>query len=429
MRSARSLESMSTPSTGKSYSEDCLRIADEAEANLQRHVLEQWFPLAVDAQGGFHQNYAEDWSRLPDSGHSVVYQSRLTWLASQAALRYPAQSEVYLSYARHGFHFLVERLWDSKQGGCFWSVNEDGEPERGGEKHIYGLSFAIYAAAALYHASGDAEALDLAKQAYFWLQTYAHDAVNGGWFEALTRQGVPMLASTASSARDPIGTAYGCKSMNTHIHLLESLTALYKVWPDPALRQSLTEAFEIVRDKVAVESIGCLNLFFTPDWRARPDHESFGHNVETAFLLVEAISALGYPNDERTWALARRIGDHALDFGWDTKHGGFCDAGPVFGPAFGLEKIWWVQAEGLNALLLLHGRFGSETSRYWDAFCRQWKFIQNHQVDAVHGGWLAEVTRAGNPIAGRVKSDGWTEGYHQGRALLTVSATLRQLAA
>ncbi len=405
------------------------RIADEAEANLQRHVLAQWFPRAVDAQGGFHQNYAEDWSRLPDSGRSVVYQSRLTWLASQAALRYPAQSEVYLSYARHGFHFLVERLWDGEQGGFFWSVNETGEPERGGEKAVYGLSFAIYAAAALFQASGDADALDLAKQAYVWLQAHARDAVNGGWFEALTPQGVPMLASTASNARDPIGTAYGCKSMNTHIHLLESLTALYEVWPDTALRQSLTEAFEIVRDKVAVESNGCLNLFFTADWRALPDHESFGHDVETAFLLVEAISALGQPDDERTRTLARRIGDHALDFGWDTKHGGFYDAGPVFGPAFGLEKIWWVQAEGLNALLLLHKRFGSETGRYWDAFCRQWEFIQSHQVDAVHGGWYSEVTRAGTPIAGRVKSDGWTEGYHQGRALLTVSAALRQLAA
>jgi len=423
---------MFIPSTG-----DYLQIAEEAEANLQEHVLGLWFPRAVDPQGGFHQNYAEDWSRLPDTGRSVVYQSRLTWLASQAAARYPAQSEAYLSYARHGLAFLARPLWDSEHGGFFWSVSEGGEPERGGEKHVYGLSFAIYAAAALHHASGDADALDLAKHAYFWLQAYAHDAVSGGWHEALTWEGVPIPAPTKTSAFDAIktsafdaiGTAYGCKSMNTHIHLLESLTALYEVWPDPLLRENLVEAFEVVRDKVAVEAAGCLNLFFTPDWRALPDHESFGHDVETAFLLTEAISALGQPDDERTWTLARRIVDHALDYGWDAEHGGFYDAGMVFGPAFGQEKIWWVQAEGLNALLLLHQRFGSETDCYWEAFTRQWDFIQRHQTDPVHGGWFSEVSCEGKPKPGRAKSDGWTEGYHQGRALLTVSVALRQLAA
>ena len=415
---------MSTPSTG-----DYLQIAEEAEANLQRHVLGMWFPRAVDPLGGFYQNYAEDWSRLPDTGRSAVYQSRLVWLASQAALRYPAQSEAYLSCARHGFEFLVQRLWDTEQGGFFWSVSEDREPERGGEKHLYGLSFAVYAAAALFQASGDDDALDSAKQAYFWLQSYAYDPINGGWFEALDRQGVPILAPTEASAFDAISTRYGCKSMNTHIHLLESLTVLYEVWPDPALRESLTEAFETVRDKVAVESVGCLNLFFTPDWRALPDHESFGHDVETAFLLVEAAAALGRPDDERTWNLARRIVDHALDFGWDTRHGGFYDGGSVFGRTYGREKVWWVQAEGLNALLLMHRRFGVETGRYWGAFMRQWDFIQQRQIDAVHGGWFSEVSREGVSEPGRAKSGAWTEGYHQGRALLTVSAGLRRLAA
>ena len=414
---------MSIPSTG-----DYLRIALEVEENLQRHVLGQWFPCAVDARGGFHQNYAEDWSPLPAADRSVVYQSRLTWLSASAARRYPEQAAAYLAHSRHGLLCLRRQLWDSEYGGFFWSVNGEGEPERGGEKPVYGLSFAIYAASALYQAGGDADALELAQQAYFWLQANAHDADHGGWREAFSRQSVPLTSPTASSTRDPISTVYGCKSMNTHIHLLESLTALYEVWPDPALRASLLEAFEVVRDKVAVESVGCLNLFFTAAWRAVPDHDSFGHDVETAFLLVEAISALGQPGDTRTWALARRIVDHALDYGWDSEHGGFYDAGTAFGRAFGREKIWWVEAEGLNALLLLHHHFGSETDRYWTAFEQQWEFIQTHQVDAVHGGWYSEVSREGVAAPGRVKSDRWTEGYHQGRSLLTVSATLRQMA-
>ena len=41
----------------------------------------------------------------------------------------------------------------------------------------------------------------------------------------------------------------------------------------------------IVRDRIAVEP-GALNLYLTRDWRATPAHDSFGHDVETAFLLV-----------------------------------------------------------------------------------------------------------------------------------------------
>lgn len=414
---------MSTPSTG-----ELLQIAAEVEDNLHRQVLAQWFPRAVDPAGGFHQNYAEDWSRLPGDDRSVVYQSRLTWLAAQAAQRFPHHSPGYLNDARHGFYCLRDRLWDTKNGGFFWAVDGAGEPARGGEKHVYGVSFAIYALAALYHASKDGAVLSLAQAAFGWLQAHAHDTVNGGWHESLSRTNVPILAPAGGGGSDALGTRQGCKSMNTHIHLLESLAALCEARPSQPLREALLEVFLVVRDKVAVESAGYLNLFFTPDWKVQPDHDSYGHDVETAFLLVEGSAVLGLPHDPRTWALARRIVDHALGFGWDTKNGGFYDSGGASGPILDRNKIWWVQAEGLNALLLMDSKFGRETGHYWDAFLRQWRFIQNHQTDPKHGGWLSEVAENGDTLLGRVKSDSWTEGYHQGRALLTVSATLRKMA-
>ena len=411
---------MSTPSTG-----EMLQIAAEVEDNLHRQVLAQWFPRAVDPAGGFHQNYAEDWSRLPGDDRSVVYQSRLTWLAAQAAQRFPHHSPAYLNDARHGFYCLRDRLWDTKNGGFFWAVDGAGEPARGGEKHVYGVSFAIYALAALYHASKDGAVLSLAQAAFDWLQAHAHDTVNGGWHESLSRTNVPILAPAAGSGSDALGTRQGCKSMNTHIHLLESLAALCEARPSQPLREALLEVFLVVRDKVAVESAGYLNLFFTPDWKVLPDHDSYGHDVETAFLSVEGSAVLGLPHDPRTWALARRIVDHAFASGWDTQHGGFYDSGEIGGPPLNRNKIWWVQAEGLNALLLMDDKFGGETGRYWDAFLRQWRFIQNHQIDQKYGGWLSEVAENGDTLPGRVKSDSWTEGYHQGRALLTVSAALR----
>lgn len=405
------------------------QLAAEVEANLQTHILEKWYPAATDnAGGGFFQNFREDWSHDLRNDKTLVYQSRLTWLAAQAAERFPNKSAMYKRASLHGVEFLEQKLWDGENGGFFWGLEPDGTPQRNGEKHAYGIAFGLYSAAACYHATQEPRALELAKRTYQWLDVHAYDKKNGGYYEALTREGKPILAPpSAEQPNDFIGTHYGYKSMNSHIHLLEALTALYDVWRDDGLRRRLNETFLIVRDKIAVMP-GCLNLYFTPDWRPIPDHDSFGHDVETAFLLVEAATALGKPDDAATWKVARMLVNHALDYGWDDKNGGFYDAGTAFGAATVTEKIWWTQAEGLNALLLMHARFGKETPRYWEAFVKQWQWIQRFQVDAKYGGWFANVSKEGTPPAGRAKSDQWTEAYHQGRALLTVSDELRRLA-
>jgi mannobiose 2-epimerase len=91
-------------------------------------------------------------------------------------------------------------------------------------------------------------------------------------------------------------------------------------------------------------------------------------------------------------------------------------------------KVWWTQAEGLNALLLMHARYGKETPRYAEAFLKQWEFITRHQIDQRNSGWLSSVSAEGVPVTGQVKSDAWKDPYHQGRALMNVSETLRRLA-
>jgi mannobiose 2-epimerase len=91
----------------------------------------------------------------------------------------------------------------------------------------------------------------------------------------------------------------------------------------------------------------------------------------------------------------------------------FYDTGTAFGAPANRDKIWWTQAEGLNALLLLHERFGRETPRYGEAFSRQWEFIQNHQIDKNERRLVPTVRHDGTPISGQAKSNRWTEGYHQ----------------
>ncbi|MGD0090896.1 MAG: AGE family epimerase/isomerase, partial [Planctomycetota bacterium] len=160
---------------------------------------------------------------------------------------------------------------------------------------------------------------------------------------------------------------------------------------------------------------------------AGPDHDSYGHDVEAAFLLLEAGAALKEGADAKTQAVARSLVDHALEHGWDAEYGGFYDKGGASTPAFGLDKVWWTQAEGLNALLLMHEQFGRATPKYFEAFLKQWEFIWKYQADHKNGEWYDTVSREGKPVPGQAKGQIWKAAYHNGRALVNVTEALRRL--
>lgn len=408
-------------------------VRDSVDRRL-REEMSEWYPRAVDGKrGGFHQNLARDWAILPEDSRSVVYQSRMSWTAAAFATYSKEDRDEFIRYAHHGIEYLDRVMRDEAQGGFHWIVGIDGklDPKLGDEKHVYGTAFVLYAASAVHEATGDALALKVACDAYRWLDDKARDREHGGYFEALTRGGKPILAFAADAPPDKrvdrLGVYYGYKSMNSHIHMLEALAAFSRVEKSAEVQARLKKVLAIVRDKIAVEP-GALNLYLTRDWRPLPAHDSFGHDVETAYLLVEAAEAAGMPDDPKTWRVARSLIDHALDFGWDEVHGGFYDKGDVFaGRAYDTTKVWWTQAEGLNALLLMHHRFGGQTDRYGKAFLKEWEFIRTYQLDRELGGWFGEVTREGKLIGDGPKANSWKANYHTGRAMMNVVKTLDKM--
>jgi len=415
-------------------SQEARALANRIDGLLRSELTQRWYPHAFDEKlGGFHQNFARDWSPLPDENRFLVYQSRLTWTAAAFAAYDPSRGEEYAQYAKRGVEYLDRVMRDRQQGGFHWILSPQGEvdPRLGDEKHVYGTAFVLYAASTVRHVTGDALALKVAHDAFDWLESHAHDAQHSGYFEALRRDGTPILEwdekAPIGRRLDRLGCYYGFKSMNAHIHLLEALAEFAKVEKTPLVRQRLAEVHALVRDKVAAEP-GALNLYLTRDWQAIPAHDSFGHDIETAYLLVEAADTLGIPEDPKTWHMARRLVDHALDWGWDQENGGFYYKGEVFaGEAFDKHKDWWTQAEGLNALLLLHRKYAGSTDRYGKAFLKQWDFIAQHQLDPVHGGWYMDTTREGSLIGDGRKATQWKECYHTARAFMNVATMLRSL--
>lgn len=120
-------------------------------------------------------------------------------------------------------------------------------------KSAYGNSFAIYGLATYYKSSKDTSALALAKKTFDWLDKHSRDSVYGGYFDVLAADGSWLLDHEGKNTEYDNFIRKDWKDQNSSIHLLESFTALYEVWPDPLVRKRLGELLILVRDTITTD--------------------------------------------------------------------------------------------------------------------------------------------------------------------------------
>ncbi|MEX1054843.1 MAG: AGE family epimerase/isomerase, partial [Rhodothermales bacterium] len=210
-------------------------IAGEMEEVLLDE-LHAWYPLVVDTlHGGYLSRFTYDWKPEEAQDKMIVTQARHVWTASKAAVRY-LDDPRYAVAAEHGYRFLRDVMWDSLHGGFYNLVQRDGTPIPDADgrlmKQAYGNAFGIYALAAYYGATHEAEALNLARSAFNWLEEHSHDPVSGGYYQFMGQNGTSYSGGYGSVPP---------KDQNSSIHLLEAFTELYTVWPDPLLKERLQE--------------------------------------------------------------------------------------------------------------------------------------------------------------------------------------------
>jgi len=412
---------------------------------LNDGLLKKWYPLVLDHEcGGYYTNVRFDWTLPPEQEKMIVSQARHVWATARAASFLPDEP-AYRNYARHGFLFLRDVMWDRQFGGFYQVRSRAGgwSDFRGwrDEKRTYGNAFAVYALAALYGLTRDAEVLEFAKQAFCWIEDHAYDPRYRGYFQFLARDGKVFDRSGEYNCVASDNNEVGFKDQNSSIHLLEAYTELYRVWKDPTLREQLSSLLTLIRDTMVTER-GYLQLFFYPDWTpvsfrdSDPDvreknfgldHVSVGHDYETAFLMLEASHVLGLENDTRTLAVARKMLDHALASGWDDELGGFYDAGYYFKGEdqcriIHQTKNWWAQAEALNALLLFGRIFPG--SNYEEYFSREWEYVSRYLIDWERGDWFEGGLDKEPHLKTGPKSHIWKCTYHTTRALTNCIAML-----
>lgn len=419
--------------------EERKRIGAEIERSIKTELLNKWYPQCVDSvYGGFITTFTFDFKPSGSQDKFIVTQSRHTWSTAKAAELYP-DVNYYLQCSQRGFQFLRDVMWDETYGGFYSLVDRKGAI-KSDKKDAYGNAFGIYALSAYYHASRDTAALSLVKKAFSWMESHSHDPVYKGYYQHLNRDGTPIKRDPSV----PSTSDLGYKDQNSSIHLLEALTELYGIWPDKLVKQRLQEMLYLIRDKITTQK-GNLTLFFKPDWtpisfkdssrqsilaHRSLDHVSFGHDVETAYLMLEASEALGIKNDAKTMTIAKRMMDHALRNGWDKQVGGFYDEGYYFKGSDTISiirdtKNWWAQAEGLNTLLLMADHFPNDPMHYFDKFRQQWNYIQTYLIDHQYGDWYEGGLDKEPEKKTALKGHIWKGNYHQFRAMMNCVKRLR----
>ena len=153
-------------------------MVNEIQNHLTQTIIPFWKNLRDNEYGGYYGYMSYDLEVDRRAVKGCILNSRIMWFFSNAYTL--LKDESLLDEAKHAYEFLKTCCLDRKNGGIFWSIQYDGKPEDT-TKHTYNQAFAIYALSSYYEASGDEEALNIAKELYNLIENRCtDDRVSGG---------------------------------------------------------------------------------------------------------------------------------------------------------------------------------------------------------------------------------------------------------
>jgi len=384
-------------------------LQTEFREELQR-ILDYWAKYTPDNDhGGFYGQLTNDNVAVRGAIKGGVLNARILWGFAAGYNLMP--DAAYLAMAGRSLGYIMEHFVDREYGGVYWSVTAEGVPADT-KKQIYALAFTIYGLAEYYKAQPFKEALDLAVSLYRDIEMYSYDVERGGYMEALTRDWQP-IADLRLSEKD----ANEKKTMNTHLHILEAYTNLYRVWRDPVLAERIRGLIHVFRAHIVDDRTGHLRLFFDEHWGLRSNIISYGHDIEASWLLVEAAEVLEDAGLIRqVKELAVRIvlastgglnpdGSMSYEYDRDKEH-------------MAAERHWWVQAEAMVGFL--HAAQLTGESHFYRKFKAVWEYTKQYIIDREKGEWFWGRRADGTVMDEPGKVGFWKCPYHNSRACIEV---------
>jgi len=368
---------------------------------LTQRLLPFWQALRDEEHGGYYGYMDFDLKLDKKAEKGCILNSRILWFFSEAAMVLEDSSIV--PYARHAYDFLREKCLDRERGGVYWSVTCDGQP-LDDSKHTYNQAFAVYALSAYYRLTGEAEALALAEELFQLIEARCTDG--DGYLEAFTREFQPVSNEKLSE-----NGVMAERTMNTLLHVFEGYAGLFHAKKLHAVAAAMRRILDIYADKVYNPRLHRQEVFFDKDYHSLIDLTSYGHDIESSWLIDWGCSLLeDEPLTEKIAAINSDLADSVLRTAFNGSLANECERGAVDG-----HRVWWVQAEALLGFINEYQKHPDRTDCR-DAAASLWTYINEKTVDHRPGGeWFWRLDEDGTPDRTKPAVEPWKCPYHNGR--------------
>lgn len=385
------------------------KLRVDTSRELTEEILPYWMTLVSDENnGGFIGRINGKNEREPAADRSGILNARILWTFSAAARL--LQNSDYLKHAKRSFEYMEDHFYDKSNGGFFWLVDHGGLSVND-NKYVYAQAFAIFGYSEYARLTGSEAALKRALETFRLLESYAFDETNGGYREAFSADWAPL-----DDVRLSIGEPNEPRSMNTHLHVMEAYANLYRAVKNSEVKESLARITELVMTKIYNQENHHFDTFFDEMWSTRSNFYSYGHDIEAAWLLIDAAEAL---QDQaltiRAQNVMRDVAEITLREGVDSETGGVYNTGEN-GMPVDTDFHWWVQAEAIAGFLYAYELTGEE--KYLACAEKIWSFVKSVIKDHEEGEWFFRVNGDGDPYLNEDKVGPWKCPYHNSRLCL-----------
>jgi mannobiose 2-epimerase len=383
-------------------------LKKEVTQNLTGNILSYWSAKMVDyVNGGFYGRIDRNDKVYPEAEKGGILNARILWTYS-SAYRVTGDTS-YLRMATRARDYILNHFIDSQFGGAFRSLKADGTPSDT-RKQLYTNAFFIYGLSEYCRATGDKKSLTEARKIFDLFEKYAADREYNGYYEAFSREWVRVRERLIGESSDKDE-----KTMNTSLHIMEAYANLYRVSGDKIVGDRLRNMIEIFLDKIIDKKTSHLICFLDRSWNSTSTVDSYGHDIESSWLLYEAASLL---KDEK---LIRRVREAAIKIVNAASEGYQPDGSMLTEKDYSTGQIrtqrsWWEHAETIVGYLNAFELTGDEA--YLERSLKCWEYTKKYFIDTKNGGWFSSVSESGVP--GGDKGGFWICPYHNGRMCMEV---------
>ena len=390
--------------------QDYIGLKEELHSEL-KNILDYWSTNTLDYDNnGFFGKIDHHNKVVQNAPKGIILNTRILW--SFAAASNYLKTDKYAEICLRSYDYLTAYFKDNKHKGVFWELDYKGNPINK-RKQVYAQSFTIYALSEYYLFSKNEEAKTWAIELFEIIEQFAKDKKSTGYLEAFNEDWSPIKDMRLSDK-----DMNAAKTMNTHLHILEAYTSLLKVYDNPILRASLKELVEIFLDRF-LNMNNHYDLFFDKNWKLLSNSVSYGHDIETAWLLIEAAKIVGDVDLlNQTRKLAIKVADTFLDEAIDAD-GAVMNEKNLDTNHLDTDRHWWPQVEALIGLNYVYNL--SKGQKYLDNSVNIWNFTKRNLIDRVNGEWFFRVDKNGNPYTEEDKVSMWKAPYHTSRACIILN--------